>query len=186
MSIESVMLSNHLILCHPLLLLPSIFPSIRVFSNESALRIRWPMYRRISFSISPSNEYSGLISFRIDHTGVTFIGISVHFTWITALNEGCTAVSSGCQCRRWFSENFSNLFRNHSACMCGGPRVPSQGGSCQMLCSQWPQQCRYPPLPFQSTAGPLIISKFLQQGTWFWNPPLQINLEILEMTVERG
>ena len=56
--------SNHLILCHPLLLLPSIFPSIRVFSNESALRIRWPKYS--SFSISPSNEYSGLISFRID------------------------------------------------------------------------------------------------------------------------
>ena len=64
MSIESVMPSNHLILCHPLLLLPSIFPSIRVFSNESVLRIRWPKYW--SFSISPSNEYSGLISFRID------------------------------------------------------------------------------------------------------------------------
>ena len=56
--------SNHLILCHPLLLLPSIFPSIRVFSNESVLHIRWPKYW--SFSISPSNEYSGLISFRID------------------------------------------------------------------------------------------------------------------------
>ena len=65
-SLESVMLSNHLILCHPLLLLPSIFPSIRVFSNESALRIRWPKYWRFSFSISPSNEYSGLISFRLD------------------------------------------------------------------------------------------------------------------------
>jgi len=66
MSIESVMLSNRLILCHPLLLLPSIFPSIRVFSNESALRIRLPKYWSFSFSISPSNEYSGLISFRID------------------------------------------------------------------------------------------------------------------------
>ena len=65
-SIESVMPSNHLILCHPLLLPPSIFPSIRVFSNESALRIRWPMYWSFSFNISPSNEYSGLISFRID------------------------------------------------------------------------------------------------------------------------
>ena len=65
-SIESVMPSNHLNLCHPLLLLPSIFPSIRVFSNESALPIRWPKYWRFSFSISPSNEYSGLISFRID------------------------------------------------------------------------------------------------------------------------
>ena len=65
MPIESVMLSNHLILCCPLLLPPSIFPSIRVFSNESVLHIRWPKYWSFSFSISPSNEYSGLISFRI-------------------------------------------------------------------------------------------------------------------------
>ena len=66
MSIESVMPSNHLILCHPLLLLPSIFPSIRVFSNESALHIRWPKYWSFSFNISPSNEHPGLISFRMD------------------------------------------------------------------------------------------------------------------------
>ena len=65
-SIESVMPSNHLILCHPLLLLPSIFSIIRLFSNESVLRIRWPKYWRFSFSISPSNEYSGLIFFRMD------------------------------------------------------------------------------------------------------------------------
>ena len=66
MSIESVMPSNHLILCYCLLLLPSIFPSIRVFSSESALPIRWPKYWSFSFSISPSNEHSGLISFRMD------------------------------------------------------------------------------------------------------------------------
>ena len=66
MSIESVMPSNHLILCHPLLLLPSIFPGIRVFSNESALHIRWPKYWSFSFNISPSNEHLGLISFRMD------------------------------------------------------------------------------------------------------------------------
>ena len=66
MSIKSVMPSNHLILCHPLLLLPSIFPSIRVFSNESVLHIRWLKYWSFSFSISPSNEYSELTSFRID------------------------------------------------------------------------------------------------------------------------
>ena len=66
MSVESVMPSNDLILCHPLLLLPSIFPRIRVFSNESALCIRWAKYWSFSFSISFSNEYSGLISFRID------------------------------------------------------------------------------------------------------------------------
>ena len=66
MSIESVMLSNHLILCRPLLLLPSIFPNIKVFSSELALRITWPKYWSFSFSISPANEYSGLISFRTD------------------------------------------------------------------------------------------------------------------------
>ena len=66
MSIESVMPSNHLILCCPLLLLPSIFPSIKVFSNELALRIRWPKYWSFSFNISPSNEHPGLISFRMD------------------------------------------------------------------------------------------------------------------------
>ena len=66
MSIESVMPSNHLILCQPLLLLPSIFPSIRVFGNESVLRIRWPKHESFSLNISPSNEYSGLISFRMD------------------------------------------------------------------------------------------------------------------------
>ena len=66
MSIKSVMPSNHLILCRPLLLLPSIFPSISIFSNESVLHIRWPNYWSFSFSINPFNEYSGLISFRID------------------------------------------------------------------------------------------------------------------------
>ena len=66
MSIESVMPSNHLILCHPLLLLPSIFPSIGVFSNESALRMRWPKYWSFSFNIIPSKEHPGLVSFRMD------------------------------------------------------------------------------------------------------------------------
>ena len=66
MSIELVMPSNHLMLCHPLLLLPSIFPSIRVFSNKSVFHIKWPKYWSFLFSISPSNEYSGLISFRMD------------------------------------------------------------------------------------------------------------------------
>ena len=76
--IESVMPSNHLILCHPLFLLPSIFPSIRVFSNESALQIRWPKYWSFSFSISPSNEYSRLISSRIDW----FDLLAVHHIWL--------------------------------------------------------------------------------------------------------
>ena len=70
MSIELVIPSNHLIFCYPLLLLPSIFPSIRVFSNESVIHIRWPKYWSFSFSISPCNEYSGLSSFRIDWFGL--------------------------------------------------------------------------------------------------------------------
>ena len=70
MSVESVMPSNLLIFCHPLFLLPSIFPNIRVFYNELALRIRWPKYWSFNFSISPSNEYSGLISFRMDWLGL--------------------------------------------------------------------------------------------------------------------
>ena len=73
MSIELVMPSNHPVLCHSLLLLPSIFPSIRIFSNESPLHIRWPAYWSFSFSISPSNEHSGLISFRID--GFDFLAV---------------------------------------------------------------------------------------------------------------
>ena len=77
MSIESVMPSNHLILCRPLLLLPSIFPSIRVFSNESVLRIRWPKYWSFSFSISPSNEYSGLIPFRIDSVDLCAVQVTL-------------------------------------------------------------------------------------------------------------
>ena len=80
MSTESVMLSNHLILCYPLLLLPSIFPSIRVFSNESALHIRWPNYWSFSFNISPSNEHPGLISFRIDWISLQSKGLSRVFS----------------------------------------------------------------------------------------------------------
>ena len=83
MSIESMMPSNHLILCRSLFLLPSIFPSIRVFSNESALRIRWPKYWSFSFIISPSNEYSGLISFRIDWISLQFKGLSRVFSSTT-------------------------------------------------------------------------------------------------------
>ena len=73
MSIESVMKSTHLILCHPLLLLPSIPPSIRVFLKQSILHIRWPKYWSFSFSISPSNEYSGVISFRMDWLDLLFV-----------------------------------------------------------------------------------------------------------------
>ena len=98
LSIELVMPSNHLILCHPLLLLPSIFPSTRVFSNESAHLIRWPKYWSFSFSISPSSEYSGLISFRMDWfakvrsqeiPGVTVTGLEVQNEAGQRLTEFC-------------------------------------------------------------------------------------------------
>ena len=96
MSIESVMSSNHLILCSPLLLPPSIFPSIRVFSKQSVFRIRWPKYCSFSFSISPSNEYSGLISFRMDWLDLlavqgTLKSLQHHSskeTWILRINHG--------------------------------------------------------------------------------------------------
>ena len=82
MSIESVMPSNHLILCHPFLLLPSISPSIRFFANESVVRIRWPKYWNFSFSVSPSNEYSGLISFKIDWFDLScFPSLLQHHSW---------------------------------------------------------------------------------------------------------
>ena len=84
MSNKSLMPSNHLILCHPLLLLPSTFPSIRGFSNESVLHIRWPKYWSFSFSISPFNEYSGLISFRIDWLDLLAVqGLSTVFSSTT-------------------------------------------------------------------------------------------------------
>ena len=98
MSIKSVMLSNHLILCCPLLLPPSVFPSIRVFSNESVLCIRWPKYWSFSFSISPSNEYSGLISFRIDWLDLLIVqGTLKSFLQKQRLQGGykCQGVRSG-------------------------------------------------------------------------------------------
>ena len=96
MSIESVMPSNHLILCRPLLLLPSIFPSIRVFSNGSALRIRRPKYWSFSFCISPSNEYPGLISFRVDWLDLLAVqGTLKRFPWLgqkSGMAHGETAI----------------------------------------------------------------------------------------------
>ena len=89
MSIESVVPSNHLILCCPLLLLPSIFPNIKVFSNESALRIRWPKYQSFSFNISPSNEHPGLITFRMDSLDL----LAVQGTLKSLLQHHCSKAS---------------------------------------------------------------------------------------------
>ena len=105
MSIVSVMPSNHLILCCPLLLLPSIFPSIRVFSNESALRIRWPKYWSFSFSISPSNEYSEQISFRMDWFDLlAFQGM------LKSLFQHHSSKASVLQCSSFFMVQFSHPY----------------------------------------------------------------------------
>ena len=101
MFIESVMPSSHLILCRPLLLLPSIFPSIRVFSNESVLHIRWPKYCSFSFSISPSNEYSGLISFRMDWVG------------LLAVQGTLKSLQHHCSKHQFLSAQLSLLFNSH-------------------------------------------------------------------------
>ena len=100
MSIESVMPSNHLILCRPLLLMPSIFPSIRVFSNESVLRIMWANYWSFSFSISPSNEYSGLISFRIDLFRIVLSLAQIKHFSIPIIN--------------WFTEYYPSTIERHT------------------------------------------------------------------------
>ena len=105
MSIESVMPSNRFILCHPLLLLPSIFPSIRVFSKESLLHIRWPKYCSFSFSISPSNEYSGLISFRIDWLDL----LAVQGT-LKSLLQHHTSKASILQCSAFFIVQLSHPY----------------------------------------------------------------------------
>ena len=105
MSIKSAMPSNHLILCRPLLLLPSIFPSIRVFSNESALRIRWPKYWSFSFSLSPSNEYSELISFRID-----WLDLAVQGT-LKSLLQHHSSIASILQCSAFFMVQLSHPYK---------------------------------------------------------------------------
>ena len=104
MAIMSVMPSNHLILCRPLLLLPSIFPSIRVFSNESVLRIRWPKYWSFSFSISPSNEYPGLISFRIH-----WFDFAVQWT-LKSLLQHYSSKASVLPCSAFFMVQLSHLY----------------------------------------------------------------------------
>ena len=113
MSIESVMPSSHLILCRPLLLLPSIFPSTRVFSNESALRIRWPKYWSFSFSISPSNEHLGLISFRMDWLDL----LAVQGT-LTSLLQHHSSKASILWCSAFFIVQLSHPYmttgKNHS------------------------------------------------------------------------
>ena len=115
MSIELVMPSNHLILCHPLLLLPSVSPSIRVFFSESALHIRWPKYWRFGFSISPSNEYSGLISFRMDWLDLLAVhGVTKSWTWLRGWQPPMNKVSSNLISELSTLTNISTSFKTHN------------------------------------------------------------------------
>ena len=111
MSIESGMLSNHLVLCHHLLLLPSIFPSIRVFSSESALHFSWPKYWNFSFSISPSNEYSGLITFRIEWFDLLAVQVT-----LKSLLQHHNLKASILQCSAFFTVQLISVYdywKNH-------------------------------------------------------------------------
>ena len=112
MSIKSVMPSNHLILCHPLLLLPSVFPSIWVFSNESVLHIRWPKYQSFSFSVSPPNAYARLISFRMDWLDL----LAVQGT-LKSLLQHYSSKASILQCSAFFMVQLTPIhdyWKNHS------------------------------------------------------------------------
>ena len=129
MSIELVMPSNHLILCHPLLILPSIFPSIRVFSNESVLHVRWSKYWSFSFSISPSNEHSGLISFRVDWLDLLTVQGTHKSLLQHHISEALVLRHSASSSVQFSSVQFSSVTQ-----------------SCPTLCD--PMNCSTPGLPF--------------------------------------
>ena len=120
MSIESVMPSNHLVLCQPLLLLPSIFPSIRDFSNESVLHIRWPKYWSCSFSISPSNEYSRLVSFRMDWLDL----LAVQGT-LKSLLQHHSSKAPILRCSAFFCGHFQMQPRNRDGCLTSHSPAPA-------------------------------------------------------------
>ena len=157
MCIESMMLSNHLILCHALFLLPSIFPSTRVFSNESALLIRWPKYWNFNFSISPSNEYSGLISFRIDW----FDLLAVQGT-LKSLLQHHSLKASVLQCSAFFKVPLSHL------CMTTGTTI---------VLTRWTLVSKVISLLFNMLSR--FIIAFLQRSkcllmSWLQSPPAVI------------
>ena len=126
MSIESVMISNHLILCCPLLLLPSIFPSIRVFSNESSLHIRWPKYWSFSFNINPSNEQPGLISFRMDWLD----RLAVQGT-LKSLLQDHSSKASILQCSAFFIVQLSHQYMTTGKTLALVPQTGHQKGYCR-------------------------------------------------------
>ena len=136
MSIESVMPSNHLILCHPLLLPPSTFPIIRIFSNDSVLHIRWPKYQSFSFSISPSNEYSGLISLELTDWSPCSISLILFLisqsSWLYSTCSSSLHPGFGLSLML-LNDSFSGFFF-YSLC---GFHIPLTLGRCQSLFFRW-------------------------------------------------
>ena len=165
MSIESVMLSNHLILCRPLLLPPSIFPSIRVFSNESVLHIRWPKYWSFSFSISPSYEYSGLISSWMDWLDL----LTVQGT-LKSLLQHHSSKASILRCSAFFIVQLSHPYmptgRTIALTYLIHTKNPEVGGiRVSSMALQWHQELRLPPSFCSVPLGvPRHVPSWLQSG----------------------
>ena len=167
MSIESVMPSNHLILCCPLLLLPSIFPSIRVFANESALRIRWPKYWSFSLNISPSNEYSGLISSRIDR----FDFLAVQGT-LKCLLQHHSSKASILWCSAFFIVQLSHSY------MTTGKTISSvQFSRIVVSDSLWPRGLQHTRLPCPSLS-PWVCPSLSPSGPLSWGCHLTISSSV--------
>ena len=160
MSIVSVMSSNHLILCRPLLLLPSIFPSIRVFSNESALCIRWPKYWSFSFNISPSNEYSGLISFRINWLDV----LAVQGT-LKSLLQHNSSKASILLCSAFFIIQLSHPYMTTGKTI-ALTRQTFVGKVMSLLFNMLSRLV----ITFLPRSKHLLISWRNQHPQWFWSP----------------
>ena len=160
MSIESVMPSSHLILCHPLLFLPSIFPSVRVFSNDSALCIRWPKYWSFSFSISPSNEYSGLISFRIDW----FDLLAVQGT-LKSLLQHHSSKASVLQCSAFFIPQLSHPYMTTGKTI-ALTRQTFVGKVMSLLFNMLSRLV----IAFLPRSKRFLISWLQSPSAWFWSP----------------
>ena len=157
MCIESVMPSNHLILCRPLLLLPAIFPSIRVFSNESALSIRWPKYWNFSFNISPSSEHPGLISFGMDQLDL----LAVQGT-LKSLLQHHSSKASILQCSAFFIVQLSHPYMTTGKTIALTRRT-LVGKVMSLLLNMW-ETLRKPVLPWQvESAGMARMSRWIWQ-----------------------
>ena len=165
MSIESVMLSNHLILCHPLLLLSSIFASIRVFSNESAFCIRWPKYWSFSFNISPSNDYSGLTSFRIERKWKGNVWVGTHkFAFLSTSQVMLMPVRwshfrNHCSSIRFIAPNHNPLLMCLGFLETVNSWTPELGLSCLSLYFQGLAHCL--------SLNKLGLNKQLERNVWF-------------------